>query len=501
MARPPTPDKHQARRERDYAPIAHALETGRYAEARDLAEEALRRHPGDGQLHLYAAAAADKLADTERSEHHARRVMSIRPHPEAMLFLSRVARSRGETDQALELCDGALAAHPGHVPYLIHRAGTLEEAGRVAEARAVVDPLIAGLEAGGAEIPPALKFELAKLLVQERSLDRAVGVIDEITGTPGTPERFLRLALYLRAKAQDRMGDHAGAFETATRANAIGRVGFDPALYERQVGELIAAWSGERLAEYPVTSCEDELPVFVAGMPRSGTSLIDQIVDAHPLAAGVGELSSIERFAAQLQAAYDPDRAPAKRFGSINRFRWNRVAEDYVRELRRLAPGAERVVNKALGNARLVGLLSRLFPRTRVIHSRRDPRDVAVSCYMGGFNNAMFPWTTRLEWVSCAWEQSERMMEHWKRTLDIPILDVRYEDLVRDPETQMPRIIGFLGLAWDDACREFFKSRRTVRTLSYDQVNRPLYASSAGRHRHFEAQLASVRFPAYEPGG
>jgi hypothetical protein len=144
-----------------------------------------------------------------------------------------------------------------------------------------------------------------------------------------------------------------------------------------------------------------------------------------------------------------------------------------------------------------VGLLSRLFPRTRVIHALRDPRDVAISCYMGGFNNRMHAWTTRIEWAACAWEQSRRMMEHWRSSLDIPILDVRYEELVRDPDTQFPRLIEFLGLEWDDACRDFYKSKRTVRTLSYDQVNRPIYTTSAGRNANYADHIAGVGFPAY----
>ena len=100
-------------------------------------------------------------------------------------------------------------------------------------------------------------------------------------------------------------------------------------------------------------------------------------------------------------------------------------------------------------------------------------------------------------WASAAWAQSMRMMEHWKASLDVPILDVHYEKLVCDPENEFPRIIEFLGLDWDDACREFHKSRRTVRTLSYDQVNRPLYATSAGRHANYAAQIERVTFPKY----
>lgn len=238
--------------------------------------------------------------------------------------------------------------------------------------------------------------------------------------------------------------------------------------------------------------------MFVAGMPRSGTSLIDQIIDAHPKAAGVGELASIEAFARQLTQTYDPSKDPPACFGHLQERAWTRVANKYVREITRLAPpGAQRIVNKALGNNKLVGLLARLFPETRIIHAIRDPRDVAVSCFMGGFNNRLHAWTTRIDWVARAWDQSMRMMEHWKQTLDVPILDVHYEKLVNDPDREFPRIIEFLGLDWDDHCMEFHKSRRTVRTLSYDQVNRPLYTSSAGRHKHYTRQIEGIEFPKY----
>ena len=171
-----------------------------------------------------------------------------------------------------------------------------------------------------------------------------------------------------------------------------------------------------------------------------------------------------------------------------------------MRDLKKRAPeGAERVVNKALGNNKLVGLIARLFPKTRIIHAVRDPRDVAVSCFMGGFNHAVHPWTTRFEWIAEAWKQSYRMMQHWKDTLDVPILEVHYERLVGDPENEFPRLIEFLGLEWDDKCMEFHKSRRTVRTLSYDQVNRPLYKTSAGRHKNYEQWFGDAKFPHYDP--
>ncbi|MCB9848573.1 MAG: sulfotransferase [Phycisphaeraceae bacterium] len=489
-------DRH-ARGDTIRSAIAH-FEAGRLGEARLAAEAVLKHNKKDTTAHLLLALIAERSHDAASAKRYAEKALTIKPHADAHMVLSRLDRQAGNTDAALEHSQRALAIKPGHVSFLLQRAGTLEEAGRVAEARAIVDPLIDGFEARGQALPVTLRYELAKLLVQEKNYGRAVEVIDELLGDGSTPRDLVRTIQYLKAKACDRSGRYEEAFDAATLGNDIGRLEFDPALYEQQVTALIETWSAERIAEYPRATCDDATPVFVAGMPRSGTSLIDQIIDAHPLAAGVGELATIEVFAARLGKVYDPDKPPPDCFGRYNQFRWTSVAHDYLSEVRRSAPpGVQRIVNKSLGNNKLVGLLALLFPRTRIIHALRDPRDVAISCYMGGFNNRLHAWSTRIEWVASAWEQSLRLMDHWKCILEIPILDVRYEELVRDPDSQFPRLIEFLGLEWDEACRAFHQSRRTVRTLSYDQVNRPLYTTSAGRHQHYAAQLEGVEFPDY----
>lgn len=430
----------------------------------------------------------------------AERSVKSASHPEPMLVLARCHRVMGNTEEALRWCDRAEEKMPNNETVAYLRGGTLEDAGRFDEATAVIEPWVKRYESASRPLPIGLRLEWSKLLVQAKKYDDAVAMIDATVAMQELPPPAVNQQLHLKAKACDRKGDYAGSWDAAEKANEIGRIEFDPALYEDQVSALIENWSAERMVKFPISSCESELPVFVAGMPRSGTSLIDQIIDAHPKGAGVGELAKIEDFARHLASVYDADVEPPACFGRFDGSRWTRAANEYVREITRLAPaGAERVVNKALGNNKLVGMIARLFPKTRIIHAIRDPRDVAISCFMGGFNNRLHPWTTRVEWAARAWEQSMRMMEHWKATLDVPILDVHYERLVSDPDTEFPRLIEFLGLEWDDRCREFYKSKRTVRTLSYDQVNRPLYTSSVSRHKNYEPMLAGVEFPAYDP--
>lgn len=474
------------------------LEAGRLREAYEAATRLVYKNPKDAEAHFLIGLVAERTGQAEIARTHAERSLTLRTHADTLFLLSRIERQVGNTDTSLAACDRALELSPGSAALLIHRAGTLEEAGRFAEARSAVDPLVRRYEADGSPLPAPLSYELAKLLVQEKRYDSAVNLIDEVVTGQSTPAQLVRLLCYLQSKAHDRAGRFDAAMASAEKANGIGRIEFDPKLYEQQVSALIEQWSAERMSRFPRCDNESEIPVFIAGMPRSGTSLVDQIIDAHPHASGVGEMSALENFAGKLSEAYDPSLEPPMCFGKYDRFLWNRAASEYISNVRAQSPSASvRVVNKALGNNKIVGLLSCLFPQTRIIHMLRDPRDVAISCYMGGFNNMMHPWTTRLGWVSAAWEQSLRLMEHWRSTLDVPIHDLKYEELVAQPERHARELIKFLGLDWNPACLEFHKTKRTVRTLSYDQVNRPLYRTSVGRHRCYESHMAGVSFPTY----
>jgi len=424
----------------------------------------------------------------------------IRPHAIGSRILARAARTSGRTDECLGWLDRARRLDPGDPDDELLRIEVLEEAGRVDEAEAG----LAALPSEPVESDPGRYRQRrtleARILVQRRRYAEACGLIDETLGEldPGGAER--RGLLYLRAKALDRAGHYDEAWASAAEANAANALPYDPALHARQVDALIGIWNASNMAEFPRTSCASETPVFVAGMPRSGTSLIDRIVDAHPKAAGVGELDLLTSFAMALSPHYDPAKAAADRFGPFTAAEWNRAATAYLDRIGRDAgPGAERIVEKSLSNDKLLGLIGRLFPKARIIHAIRDPRDVAVSCFMGGFNDQAIPWTVRPEWVAHAWIQSRRLMDHWKAILDLPILEVRYERLVADPAREFPRLVAFLGLDWDERCLAFHGTGRTLRTLSYDQVNQPLYTSSVRRWERYARYLDHVDWPE-DPG-
>ena len=471
-----------------------------WGSAEALVTTALAKGKPTAQALLMMGIAKEGLGEPEQAESFGRRALSLEPLPDTMLLLARMAKLRGDTDEAVTLCDRALRVLPGDGRAMLIKASALEQAGRFDEARAIVGPMVEDAETAHPALAMDLRYEWAKLLVQSGEHKEAVALLRSLIDNPATPAEIRRMQWHLVAKSCDRHGDYTGAWDAATEANAIDPVPFDPDAYARQIDALLETWSASNLPDFPRSSCVSEKPVFIAGMPRSGTSLLDQIIAAHPEASGVGELATVEAFGIEFSMSCDLSRPAPERFGSMDGRRFTRVADKYVQQIERMTSrSCRRIANKALTNDKMLGLISRLFPKTRVIHVVRDPRDVAVSCYMGGFNNSRFPWTARAEWAAAAWQQSERLMQHWTDVLAVPILTVHYERLVREPAIEFRRVVEFLGLEWDPACLEFHSIARTVRTLSYDQVNKPLYTSSIGRHAHYAAGLDGIDFPEYAP--
>jgi tetratricopeptide (TPR) repeat protein len=470
---------------------------GKLDEATALTEPHVRVGSRDAEMLRYRAMLEQRAGRIGLAIAFAERAEALETHASTLMLIAQGKANAGETDAALDRCRTVLQMLPGSVSARLLMAQALESAVRTDEATEVLESLLREVRGKDVRVEAQVQHLRAAVLVHQKRDGEAVELLDTEVLKPGLPDASRRTSLYLRAKACDRLKRFDEAWESAAQANAIGEPQFDPARYTEAVGALMQHWTRGAMQDFPSSRSTSDVPVFIAGMPRSGTSLLDQIIDAHAHAAGVGEMAGIEHFARQLEGVWDASLPAPESFGPMRDRAFKNMAAAYVSACQQEAPGAKRIVNKALGNNRVVGLLARLFPKTRIIHAIRDPRDVAVSCFMGGFNNDYYPWTARPEWIAVAWEQSRRLMEHWKRETDLPILDVRYEDVVTDPGTQFPRFIDFLGLPWDEGCTRFHESKRTVRTLSYDQVNKPLYASSVNRWQRYEKFLKGVGWPAY----
>ena len=213
-------------------------------------------------------------------------------------------------------------------------------------------------------------------------------------------------------------------------------------------------------------------PVFVLGMPRSGTSLVEQILASHPRIEGVGELTDLERLAGDQFPDSWRDAPPS---------RLNRLAADYLAALRARAPQAERVVDKMPANFQMIGLIHKALPHAQIIHIRRDPIDTCMSCFSRIFTDGLL-YSYDLAELGRYYRAYESLMAHWRQVLPAgAMLEIRYEELVADLPTQARRIIAHCNMEWDDRCIAFHQTRRVVKTASAMQVRRPAYRNAIGR--------------------
>ena len=304
--------------------------------------------------------------------------------------------------------------------------------------------------------------------------------------TPGLDAaQRLRVRLAL-GKAADDLGDHALAMRELDAADEQrrGSVSFDAAAFEVETNRLIARLTPELIARASELGCTDATPVLIVGMPRSGTTLVEQIISSHPGVAPGGELNFWNERGAQWHRAC-PSGAEAAFLG--------RAAADYLGLLRGIGPGAPRVTDKMPFNFLWAGLIYLAFPRATIIHCRRSAIDTALSIHQTLFNPRLaFP-TGGAELVAY-FRCYRRLTDHWRRVLPADrLIEVDYEELTHTPGPVIRRIVAGCGLAWNDACLHPERNPRVVNTPSKWQARQPIYRGSVERWRRYEPWLGPLR--------
>jgi len=328
-----------------------------------------------------------------------------------------------------------------------------------------------------ARAPLEVRVAAARVL---RRVGRAVEAVALLTALVAEP-----LSAAQRVAAHHALGDaleDAGRFDDAfaawKTANDARGIRFDADAWRARLASERGAFTRERFEALPRARERDDRPVLVVGAPRSGTSLVEQMLAAHPRIAGAGELDDLPR----LTAGLDP----------TNVAELDRVAASYSARLSSIGGAAQRVTDKLPHNALHLGRIALCCPGARVVYVRRNPLDVGLSIYSRNFH-ATHDYATDLASIGVFLTEYEQMMEHWKLHAPLPILELRYEELVASPEPQARALVEFLGLDWDPAVLRFHELKRDVRTASYAQVRQPLYSRSIGRAALFDAHLEPLR--------
>jgi tetratricopeptide (TPR) repeat protein len=298
------------------------------------------------------------------------------------------------------------------------------------------------------------------------------------------------LLLFALGAWWDGLGDYDAGFREYTRGNEVRREtfaaqgrAFNPQAHLTQINGLMTAFPAGNFVKAHGIGVPSERPIFVVGMVRSGTTLVEQILASHPQVFGCGELRDMELIGSQFYpACVKGIAAPMVRH----------LAQQYLQRVTQLS-GAEpaRVVDKMPRNFLHLGMIAVLLPRARVIHCRRDPLDTCVSAFTQNFEHITY--ATSLTDLGFFYRHYDRLMEHWRKVLPLPMYEVQYETLVAEPERISREMIAFCGLDWHDRCLAFHKIPRPVKTVSRLQVRQPIYNRSVGRWLRYEQHLGPLR--------
>lgn len=530
--------------------LANALlGRGRLDPAADALRQALAIEPHHGVALMNLARV---LAETRRAEvageaeSMARRAVELMPHlPYALRNLGEVLRLLGRADEARECNERATRiagvtgpARPSepsgpppadsaadlHARGLVDlKLGRLDEAEDGFRAALRADPVLAAswlalarVQQERGELELACRSARSALAIRPK-LAEAYDMLASILGRdlPDAEVRGMEALLDdpdvdAESRARLRFGlgrvlDQRGAFaeaaaqfETANALQSLSKssrgLAFDVEAQSRFVDRTVAVFTPEFLAARRGWGDPDPRPVFIVGLPRSGTTLTEQILASHPAIHGAGELHEVVRVFRSIpdlvgEPALDPLDACARLTPESSRTAARRLIE-HLDVLAPPAARAERVVDKQPDNFSHLGLIALLWPAARVIVCRRDPRDVAVSCWQMGLPTT--PWSNEWDHIARRFADFGRLKEHWEQTRPLDWLDVAYENLVADFEGQARRMIDFLGLEWNPSCLTFHANRRAVRTPSLVQVRQPIYSHSVGRWRHYEPFLSPL---------
>ena len=349
------------------------------------------------------------------------------------------------------------------------------------------------------EYIPTVASVAARLLMQEKKYGEAIDVIKNFLDwaqtnvtDPGATDGPVVDAWFMLAKAYDRLGEYDQSWESAATAHKISDVQWDPEINAKTAKEIRDFMTHDTVRALAHASEQHEEPVFIVGNPRSGTSLLEQILGMHPEVENGGELSVTASIIHNSPQTIDSFNAYPNCLVDMRVKDANAMARKYMNTTKWIDPNASKITNKSLVLHNQAGFLSLILPKSHMIMLHRHPLDNCISCYTTNLVSTGHRYTKELDWLADMWIQRREMQEYWMQTLDVAMLNLHYENLVADQENETRKLLDFLGLSWSEACLEFHKSKRVAATISYDQVNKKMYTSSTDRWKKYEKHIGPL---------
>ena len=474
-----------------------ALQRGDATAAIESSEAVLRVHPRLAVAHLVRGRALLERGDWEEAVDALRVAVDLEPRSaEAHLTLGAALSAGGRMRDAWSHHERALALSPGEASVVLRVAGFLLDQGELETAvdlyrRAALlgsEEAVGGwlavlerrgdLQAAGALLEraddavrrsPRLRITAARVLRRLGRTDEAIELLQS-SGLEQLTPALRASVLYAMGDAHDEQRDAGRAFECWRKANELRGQRFDAALNVARVDAILARYGRADFARLPRASNSDERPVFIVGAPRSGSTLVEEILAMRPEVHAAGELDVVPQLARTLERESQEALESA--------------ARRYLARFEAMASRPPRITDKLPHNAFFLGEIAQLFPCARVVYVTRDPLDTGLSIFARDFH-ATHDYATDLGAIGVFLREHRRLLEHWRANLPLPLLELSYESLVDEPESTTRGLLAFCGLPWAPEVLDFHASERVARTASYAQVRRPLYRSSVGRWRAY----------------
>lgn len=465
--------------------IERMLNSEKIKDAEEALKGVLKREPRNPRAVFLQARCKLEQRDFESSRRAIMKAMKLRPSPpvEWWTVACNATSGAGDFQGALDLNDRALKAHPGDPNLLVARATMLDEKGRREEAYEIIRPIAEAGGRTGVYVAPLYARLCRRLKKPEEAVER-IRALAEDDSFSGAVKQRIWFAL---GDLHNAMKEYDEAFAAFDRANALEATTHDPEAHSDAIDEVIETWTRERIAALPKPRTSASHLIFVVGMPRSGTTLTEQILASHPRVHGAGELGGIARMMVDLGGQTGDMNSILRSLEGMSEAEISRYAGKHLTYLSRLAGRKPYVVDKMPFNFKFVGLIAALFPDARIIRTLRDPLDTCVSCYFQAFVDNSY--ACSLESLGWFYRDYVRIMDHWKDALDTPIYEIPYEELVTDQEAKTREMLEFCGLDFDEATLRFYELDRVARTASIDQVTQPIYTSSVQRWKRYEKHL------------
>jgi len=463
-------------------------------EAIKVFQKLLNSNPSFPAAYHYLGAHLAKQEQYKKALPMLRKAVALQEnYTDALMTLASTLENLDQVSEAIHIFNQILEQQPNNIAILLNLGNILKTQGKTEESKKYFDQ-IQQLDPGNL----ALQYSLSHSNdgIDSRDLE---SLENKLNGDEISKEQRRTLHFTL-GKYYDNNDKYQQAFSHFKQANDMDdRIeAYDSMGFSKAVDQLIATFSKDFFAQRYGMGVESEIPVFIVGMPRSGTSLTEQILASHPRVYGAGELKNVGEIIRQFQQRLPGKMGYPACFKSLDPITACNLGERYINELKELSNRGDyaRITDKMPGNNTNLGAIAMLLPRARIIHCKRNPMDSCFSNYSHNFSSVI-SYSRQLKHLGEHYKDYHRIMEHWKKVLPLTMLEVRYEDMVADNESMTRKILDFCGLEWDDACLDFQTTERRVKTASTVQVRQPIYHSSVERWYNYEQQLQ----PLYEALG